>query len=339
VAREGERLAVAVNASAREWESVFPPRIERELEFRAELVRRPLELLDEWDGPPIRAVISTWGARPLTEDLLHRMPDLEVVFHAAGSVKSFVTDALISRRVAVISAAGVNARPVAEFVLGVILVSLKNLVPHHHSFLDRGPRGWDVDRVKYPGGCYHTRVGLLGFGHVARLIVGMLGQFDIDVWISDPHVDVEQLSDLGVQVADDDWIIENCDVISLHHADVPRNHNLLDRGRLSRLKPNARLINTARGRLVDHDALADVLSVRPDITAYLDVTWPEPLPESSPLYGMPNCIMTPHIAGSTGREVERMSRFVLAQLDRWISGFPAASLDGIVDYTSLGERA
>ena len=288
---------------------------------------------------PVHVVLSTWGAEPLDRATLELLPDLRLVRHAAGSVKPFVTDALVERGVPVVSAAVVNARPVAEFVLGLILTSLKNVFAYQTASGTASLGGWNANRRAYPGGYHRTKVGLWGYGKITQLLLERLRPFDLDVYVADEYFGPKEEARFGARAVTPKWLVANCDVISLHHADVPKNRHLLNAETLARVPRHCRIINTARGRLVDHEALANLLAQRADVTAYLDVTWPEPLPPDDPLWSQPNCFLTPHIAGSVGTEVHRMSWFCLRQLTAWLNGTDARALDGVVPLSALGDLA
>ena len=127
----------------------------------------------------------------------------------------------------------------------------------------------------------------------------------------------------------------NCDVVSLHKSNNPKNWGLINADNLGLMKNGARFINTARGRIVNETDLVAKLR-EGEITAYLDVTDPEPPEEGHPFYSLPNCILTPHMAGSLGREVHRMSDYCLRELKHWIAG---EALENPLDLHDLGDRA
>ncbi len=112
------------------------------------------------------------------------------------------------------------------------------------------------------------------------------------------------------------------DVVSNHVANVPSTVGILRGEHFAAMPPDATFINTGRGATVRHDELLRVLQSRPDLTALLDVTEPEPLPPDSPFWTLPNVQLTSHIAGSIGDEVVRMADTVFAEFDLWRSGRP-----------------
>jgi phosphoglycerate dehydrogenase-like enzyme len=110
--------------------------------------------------------------------------------------------------------------------------------------------------------------------------------------------------------------------VSLHTPLLPETRGLIGREHFAAMKPGATFINTSRGEIVREADLIETFSRRTDLTAVLDVTSPEPPVEGSPLYTLPNVVLTPHIAGSTGRECRRMGETMIAEFDRWTAGSP-----------------
>ncbi|MDY7011861.1 MAG: hydroxyacid dehydrogenase, partial [Planctomycetota bacterium] len=274
------------------------------------------------------------GAVPFTAELLEVCPDLKIVLYAAGTTKHLITDAFRRTGAKLCSAVHLNAVPVAEFTLGIILTSLKDVFVCHQNFLTRGRAAWTPPRRGYTGGYFHTKIGLVGFGEISKRLMELLKNFEMDVYIASNYVTPQEEAYYGVRKASLDFIMTNCDVVSIHSANVPRNHNLINKDNLKLMKKGARLINTARGVIVNTGDLTEKLS-EGEITAYLDVTDPEPLPEGHPLYSMENCIITPHASGSCGKEVHRMSEYCLRELLNWLEGRP---LENEIQIDDLAEK-
>ena len=116
-------------------------------------------------------------------------------------------------------------------------------------------------------------------------------------------------------------LLDRSDVVSLHVPAVPSTKHMIGATELARMRDGATLINTARGSVVDHDALTAELQTR-RLNAVLDVTEPEPLPEDSPLFDMPNVFLTPHIAGAAGLEIPRLAEMAIDEIERWSRGEP-----------------
>ncbi len=176
---------------------------------------------------------------------------------------------------------------------------------------------------------------MLGFGRITRLLLDLLSRFDFDVLVADDFVTSEEVAALGAAKSDVAEIMSTCDVISIHHADVARNWNIINKDTLDLLKPGARLINTSRGRMINEADLVEKLR-EGSIMAFLDVTHPEPPADGHPFYELQNCILTPHVAGSVGTEVFRMGDYCLREFGNWIAGRP---LENQIDIQDLENRA
>ncbi len=282
----------------------------------------PHLVAETFDGVPdpaaVELLITSWGCPPLDAAALARMPGLKAVVHAAGSVKHHVTDACWDRGIRVSTAAAANAVPVAEYTLAAILFANKRvreiggLYREHRAALD-----W---AAYYPGfGNYRRTIGLVGASLVGRRVLELLRPHDFDVLLADPHLDPAEARSMGARLVGLDEMLAVCDVVSLHAPALPETHHLLDARRLSLLRDGATLVNTGRGSLVDTDALtAEASSGR--VHAILDVTEPEVLPATSPLYSLPNVLLTPHIAGSLGGELQRITRSALDEVERYCAG-------------------
>jgi phosphoglycerate dehydrogenase-like enzyme len=265
-------------------------------------------------------LLTGWGCPPLDGAMLAAAPRLRAVVHAAGTVKLHLTDACWERGLLVSSAAAANAVPVAEYTLAAILLANKRAFRLQRRYQElREFRLWPAEA---PGlGNYGKVVGLIGASQVGRRVLDLLRPFDFTVLLHDPYVSPAEAAALGARSMALDALLAASDVVSLHAPALPETHQLLDRRRLALLRDGAVLINTARGWLVDGDALtAELVSGR--IDAVLDTTEPEILPADSPLYDLPNVFLTPHIAGALGRETQRLGAHAVAEIERYARGEP-----------------
>jgi phosphoglycerate dehydrogenase-like enzyme len=267
-------------------------------------------------------VISTWGMPVLDQEALDQAPALKAVFYAAGSVKSWATEALWRRNIRVTSAASVNAVPVCHYTVSMILLSLKNVLPMTRRFPLLVRNAWQSSDATLFGVGNHSVVGLIGASKVGRLVMKELTRLNIQVLVFDPYLTIEAAGVLGVKKVELTELLQRSDVVSIHAPKTEQTHHMLHAGNLSMIKPGATLINTSRGDLIDEKALVHELR-KGAWTAILDVTEPEPPEEGSELYTLPNCFLTPHVAGSIGFECRRMAEQAVDELSRYISGQPA----------------
>ncbi|WP_157250017.1 hydroxyacid dehydrogenase [Nonomuraea typhae] len=270
------------------------------------------------DLADVEVLYTSWGCPMVSADVLARAPRLRAIVHAAGSVKHHVSDACWQRGILVSTAAAANAEPVAEFTLAAILFANKRVVDIARDYrAGRTDRDWDA---RYPGfGNYRRTAGIVGASRIGRRVIELLRPFDLDVLVSDPYLH----EDLGAERVGLDELVARSDVVSLHAPDLPETRHMIDAGRLAAMRDGATLINTARAALVDQDALvAELVTGR--LYAVLDHTEPEILPAGSPLYDLPNALVTPHIAGSLGGELARMADLAVDELARYARGLPFA---------------
>ncbi|MFF7445378.1 MULTISPECIES: NAD(P)-dependent oxidoreductase [unclassified Streptomyces] len=274
-------------------------------------------------------LFTHWGAPELTEEALHRLPRLRAVVHAAGSVKHHVTDAVWRRGIAVSSAAAANAVPVAEFTLAAILFANKRVLDAARVYATARTR---PDLLPYYSGHgnYHRTVGVVGASRIGRRVLELLRPHDLDVLLYDPYVDARQARALGAEPAGLDELVRRSDVVSVHAPQLPETRHMFDARRIGLLRDGATLINTARGSLVDTAALTEHL-LAGRIHAVLDVTEPDVPPVDSPLYTLPNVLLTPHIAGSLGNELHRMTDWAIDEVARYARGLPFAHEVGSED--------
>ncbi|MFB7279052.1 hydroxyacid dehydrogenase [Streptomyces hydrogenans] len=270
----------------------------------------------------VELLITSWGCPVLDEEVLARLPSLKAVVHAAGSVKHHVTQACWDRGLLVSSAAAANAVPVAEYTVAAILFANKRVLEIGGLYREhRSPLDWSR---RFPGFGNHRRtVGVVGASLVGRKVIELLRPYDLDVLLADPYVSTLRAAAMGARRVEPDELVQESDIVSLHAPELPETRHLMDARRLGLMRDGATLINTARGSLVDTDALtAEAATGR--IHAVIDVTEPEILPADSPLYTLPNVLLTPHIAGSLGGELGRITTSALDEIERYRSGEPFA---------------
>lgn len=266
-------------------------------------------------------IFSTWGMPSFTEEEIKTcLPALKCVFYGAGSVQGFARP-FLNCGVKVFSAWAANAVPVAEYTVAQIILAGKDFFCQSR-LLAAEDRPAALARHGGHFGNYHKRVGLIGCGMIGSMVAEMLKIYDLEVLVFDPFLSEEKAAALGVRRTDLAEIFSTCSVVSNHLANNAATKKMLRYEHFSAMPPYATFLNTGRGAQVVEDDLVRVLTERPDLTAVLDVTEPEPSPAGHPFYSLPNCFMTPHIAGSLGGEVVRMAEYMVDEYQRYATGMP-----------------
>lgn len=324
------RILVPVRSFFKDW--FLPPRIMQRLEKigEFEVVVDPAELTREEYVELYRgrdAVLSTWETPMIDEAVLEAGPEIKIISHCGGEVRPFITPELFSLRpdIVLCNVAHVMARPVAEYVLCVTLTLLRNLFKFREWVKEdenwsEYDTGWNISLL-------HKKVGVVGLGKVAREFIRFLEPFDVDLLIYSDYMSDEEAGRQGFRQASLEEIFSTCDVISINAAATPENRGMINRDLLSRIKPGAVLVNSARGVLVDQQALIDELRTG-RFSAAVDVTYPEPPPADSPLRDIPNLLLTPHMAGPTPDQRIWMMEEALDNLEAFFSG---GEVRGLID--------
>jgi phosphoglycerate dehydrogenase-like enzyme len=321
----GPRIRVVLAMSPGLPARLFGPRTLQRLAVEVDVDEGPP--LTEYASAPARArlagahvLLTGWGAARLDEAALAAAPLLRAMVHAAGTVKPHVAEVAFDRGIAVSSAADANALPVAEYTVAMILLANKAVPALAREYRARRAAP-DLHGGFTDIGNYGRVVGLVGASRVGRRVLELLAPFDLELLVSDPYLDAAGARSLGARLVGLDELFAGSDVVSLHAPAVPATRGLVDADRLASMRTGATLINTARGSLVDQDALVDQLR-RGRISAVLDVTEPEITAADSPLWELPNVILTPHVAGALGNELLRLGGSAVDEVLRVAAGQP-----------------
>ena len=266
-------------------------------------------------------IFSSWGMPVFTaKELKDLFPSLKCIFYAAGTVQKFARP-FLKKGVRIFSAWAANAVPVAEFTVAEIILAGKGFFPQSRLMSIGKQEKARRDMVKYIGN-YKQKVGLIGCGMIGSLVAEFLKQYSLEVLVYDPYISDEKLSALGAKRASLEEIFSSCRVISNHLPNHKETRKMFDEKLFSMMLPNSSFINTARGNQVNEDDLVRILKKRRDITALLDVTYPEPARADHPFFSLPNCYVTPHIAGSRAGEVSRMAEYIMNEAECYIKNEP-----------------
>ncbi|MFD2329900.1 hydroxyacid dehydrogenase [Cohnella sp. GCM10020058] len=272
-------------------------------------------------------LITSWGCPPLEAQVLDRCPKLGLALHAAGTVKPILSPELHARGIRVGTANEALARGVAETALGLAIVSLKNMWQ-----LARNTREgeWDKQRERVRE-LYEVTVGVIGAGLSGRHLIKLLQAFEIRVLVYDPFVSEAEIAGMGAEKVDLDALLTGADVVSIHAPSIPETDRMMNARTLGLMKEDAILINTARGSLIDEEALAAELR-KGRLWACLDVTDPEPPCADHPFRSLPNVTLLPHIAGAENNGLRRIGAYIASEVERYAAGKP---LQGEVDVSQL----
>ena len=248
-----------------------------------------LKIIGDYDAIIIRSTTK------LDADLLAAARQLKVVGRAGVGVDNVDVKAATARGVIVMNTPEANAIAAAEQTMALMLAASRYTV-QSHSLVKEGKWG----RSAFTGiQLYRKKLGLIGFGRIARLVATRAQAFGMEVVAFDPYVSEEIGQEVGVTLVDLNELFEQADYISLHASKSPETERIVNADTLSRVKDGVILVNTARGALVDEAALASALKSGKVRAVGTDVYSQEPPTSDNPLIGLPNVVHTPHIGAST----------------------------------------
>ncbi len=308
-------------------EKIYGPEEWKQIEDMVEIIGEPqtsdsikrnYPLLEETE-----IIFSGWGMVTMDEEFLSHAPRLEAVFYGAGSLRGFMTEAFWERGITITSSYAANAVPVAEFCAAGLILGLKQ-APFFMSRLAGGCREDFSQGGTTIHGAYGSTVGLVSLGMIGKHVLKLMKNYDVNILVYSQSMTAERAREEGVESVSLEELFRRSDAISIHTANLPETRGMIRGELIGSMKPHAVLINTSRGAVIEEERMIDVLKERPDLTAMLDVTDPEPPADGSPLYTLPNVFLTPHIAGSLERECRRMGQYAIDDCRRYLAGKPLA---------------
>lgn len=302
------------------WDTFFTPDVVEKLESMGEIVWNDSreQFTTEELKERLRDVdicITGWGTRCLDKEVLETAEKLKLIAHTAGSVAGLVSDYLYEKGIKVIGGNWVFAQSVAESVIAYILCSLRELVFYDNEVKQGRWRGFNF----FNEGILDQSVGLVGFGAVAKYLVGFLKPFGCSIKVYDPYADDKVFIDYGVEKGTLDEIFSTCKIISLHVPKTPDTYHMIDSRLLSMIKDGSLLVNTARGAVIDEEALVEELE-KGRFKAALDVYEIEPLPADSKLRTLKNVLTIPHMGGPTIDRRRATTLALLKDIEGYIKG-------------------
>lgn len=270
-------------------------------------------------------LIKLGGRMPdLTADLLKALPHLRIVGLRSDRFGTGIDiEAATELGITVVDADNyASAHPVAEWVLGLMLICLKNGGALYRQMI-AGTETWARAHNDsfVSGELTERRVGLVGCGHVGQRLVELLAPFRADLLVCDPYLPQETAQRLGIRRADLDTVLTHAEILVVQTPLTPRTTGLIGTRELALLPPGRILINCSRGKVLDQAALIERLQ-RGDLIAGLDVFDPEPLPHPHPLRELPNVFLTPHTAWYAPNAFHRYFQLTALEFERYFSGQP-----------------
>ena len=246
-------------------------------------------------------------------------PGLKVISQYAVGLDNIDLEAARERGIVVTHTPGVLTNATADLAFALLAAAARRVV-EGHDYVRRGEwRTWHPELLLGPE-LYGATVGVIGFGRIGQAFARRAHGFDMKILYSSRHRKPRAEAELDAEHAELDDLLTRSDFVSLHTPLTPETLHLLNAERLGRMKEGSVLVNTARGKVVDTNALLEALSHGPLFAAGLDVTDPEPLPADHPLLQHPRVVVTPHI-GSAGRSTrEEMAEMVCADVRAVLEG-------------------
>jgi D-3-phosphoglycerate dehydrogenase len=293
----------------------------------------------DFDGLIVRSETKVFG------DLMDALPKLRVIGRAGVGVDNIDVKAATQRGIVVMNAPDGNTITTAEHTIA-LLVSMARNVPQAHALLQSGV--WD--KKKFVGVELNGKtLGVIGLGRIGRHVAKIAKGFGMNIFAYDPFVSVEQAKDLGIEVGSLDDVFGHADFLTIHTPVTDETRNIIGRDAFSKMKKGVRLVNCARGGLVDENALLEAIENGTVAAAALDVFATEPLPNDSPLLNNPKIITTPHLGASTTEAQEGVALTVAEQMrDYLLSGelrnavnapsMAAKELEAFQPFIDLGEK-
>jgi D-3-phosphoglycerate dehydrogenase len=288
----------------------------------------PVAEVDEASGDEQELIEALRGVEilvtqmaPLTARVLDSADALRLVVVCRGGPVNVNLEAAAARGIEVRSTPGRNAVAAAEHTVALLLAALRR-IPEVHATVQAGQWRSDLYALDAVGSeLAGSTVGLVGYGAIGRRVGRILRAFDAEVLVHDPYVDSSSLA--GVTLVDLPELLERSTAVSLHVRLTAQTRGMIGAAELARMPRGAVLVNTARGGLLDYDALADALESGHLGAAALDVFDVEPLPPDSRLRTAPRLVLTPHLAGATRQTAQRAA---------------ALAADAVADYVKGGGR-
>jgi len=255
----------------------------------------------------------------VTADIIARAGKLKIIGRAGVGVDNIDVEAATNRGILVVNSPEGNTLAAAELTVAMLLALARNIAP-----ADQALRGGKWDRKKYMGSeVYGKTLGVVGLGKIGREVVSRLQAFGMSVLGYDPYLKPEQAESLGIKLVDLDTLYRESDYITVHTPKTKETTGMINAEKLALMKPTVRLINCARGGIIDEAALAEAAKAGQIAGAAVDVFTVEPAAADNPLLGVPNILTTPHLGASTEEAQVNVALDIAEQIVEVLNGKPA----------------
>ncbi len=270
------------------------------------------------------ALVVGWGCGKYSSEMLKQESKLKVMGVLGGAIQPYIDEDFFNLEERfIITGAKVMARSVAEAVLTYTLTSLRDISNYDHKM--KRVEKWRSNDF-FNEGLFYKKVGFIGLGQVGRFVLEMLKPFNVKVSIYDPYVSDEEIQSINCKKVSLEELMTTSDVISVHAALTQETFHLINKENLKLMKKGALLVNTARGGIIDEQALIHILK-QGYIKAALDVYEEEPLGKESKLRSLENVLLIPHMAGPT---IDMRQYMTLDILHRFQSYFQSGKIDDYI---------
>lgn len=302
------------------WSIYFPEDMISELKQSHDFRRQSGENLtrEEWirEIGDAECVITHWGVRRFSEDVLSACPNLKIIAHAAGSVAGVCSDSVFEKGLTVITANSVMSKYVAEAILGHMITSLRGNVDLHMRMVQG--ETWPTEKSPSKS-LFGAKIGFVGLGMVGRNLLNLLVPFSPSVRVFDPYIKEDALSPWPfASLANTlEEAVTDRDLVTIQASKTKETYHMIDERILSLMKDGTHIVNCARGTLIDEKALLNELENK-RLFATIDVYEDEDHPENILLRHAPNITLLPHVGGAPSRE--NMTRAIIDALSQLEKG-------------------
>ncbi|MGI4792029.1 MAG: phosphoglycerate dehydrogenase [Janthinobacterium lividum] len=270
-------------------------------------------IIGDYDALAVRSETKVTG------EIIAKATKLKIIGRAGVGVDNIDVEAATNRGILVVNSPEGNTLAAAELTVAMLLALARN-IPQADQTMREGR--WD--RKKFMGSeIYGKTLGVIGLGKIGREVVSRLQAFGMSVLGFDPYLKPEQAEALGIKLVDLDTLYKESDYISVHTPKTKETTGMINPEKLALMKPTVRLINCARGGIIDEAALAEAAKAGKIGGAAIDVYTTEPAPADNPLLGIPNIITTPHLGASTEEAQVNVAIDIAEQIVEVLAGKPA----------------